>query len=285
MVDPADGLFASTYIGTVLPMRLVGVVPVVASNDLSQIAAILALVSLCRLWTDPTGRLLKKLWYRLLFVASMITLVITQTRGAYAAFLIGLGLLLVFARRYLVLALGGTLASGAGMLLLMFTNFGTKVQEFLLRGQAVEQAGGLSGRLELWQISFRKILEQPLTGYGGFAGSRFVVMVMAKNNLGSNVLNVYIDTMLNIGFWGLSLLLMLVGLVGWQLFRSVYRSSATQSERSLAMELSLAYTIVVISSMESGNITTHPMLSFLILLGFAEFLRRRNKIQSVQPRG
>jgi O-antigen ligase len=280
VVDPSDALFADPYIGSALPMRLVGVMPVVASNDLSQISAILALISLSRLWTDLHSQL-RKNGYRLLFVASLITLVITQTRGAYAAFLIGFALLLVFSRRYLVLAIGGGVASGAVALMLAFTNIGTKVGQFLMRGQAVEQTGALSGRIELWQLSFRKILEQPLTGYGGFAGSRFVVMVMAKNRLGSNVLNVYIDAMLNVGVWGLLLLLWLVGLVGWQLFRSVYRSSATQSERSLATELSLAYSIVVISSMESGNITTHPMLSFLVVLGFAEFLRRRNKIYPV----
>jgi O-antigen ligase len=151
-----------------------------------------------------------------------------------------------------------------------------------MRGQAAEQTGNLSGRLELWQISVRKILEQPLTGYGGFAGSRFVVMVMAKNHLGSNVLNVYLDAMLNIGVWGLLLLLVLLGLVGWQLLRSIYRSSSSAMERSLAMELFVTYVIVVISSMESGNITTHPMLSFLIVLGFAEFLRRRNKFRNIR---
>jgi O-antigen ligase len=281
VIDPAEGLFADPYIGSVMPVRLVGVMPVVASNDLSQIGAILALVSLCRLWTDPAAQS-KKQRYRLLFGASLITLVITQTRGAYAAFLIGFIALLIFARRYGLLVLGGILASGAGMLLLLFTNFGTKVQEFLMRGQAAEQTGNLSGRLELWQISVRKILEQPLTGYGGFAGSRFVVMVMAKNHLGSNVLNVYLDAMLNIGVWGLLLLLVLLGLVGWQLLRSIYRSSSSAMERSLAMELFLAYVIVVISSMESGNITTHPMLSFLIVLGFAEFLRRRNKFRNIR---
>ncbi len=279
-VDPADGLFASTYIGTVLPMRLVGVVPVVASNDLSQIAAILALVSLCRLWTDATGQLLKKLWYWLLFVASIVTLVITQTRGAYAAFLIGVVVLLIFARRYWVLVAGGTFASGAVTLLLIFTKFSTKLQEFLLRGETTTQANGLSGRLEVWQISIRKILEQPWAGYGGFAGARFVVL--ERNNSWSDALNVFIDAMLNIGVLGPLLILILIGLVGWQLYRSVYRSSATQSERFLAMELSLAYTIIVISSMESGNIITHPMLSFLAVLGFAEFLRRRHKIRNVR---
>ena len=281
LVDPSKALFGDLNLRSApLPLRLQGVMPVVPFNELSEISAILALISLCRLWIDPSSQL-KKTWYRLLFVASIITLAITQTRGAYASFAVGLVVLLVFARRYLVLAVGGILASGAGMLLLMFTNFGPRMREFLLRGETTEAAGGLSGRLDVWQLSIQKILEKPVTGYGGFAGARFAVLT--KNTTWSDALNLYIDAMLNIGVLGLLLLLVLVASIGWMLFRSVYRASATPSESYLAMELSLAFTIIVISSMESGAIITHPMLSFLILLAFAEFLRRRHKIRNVQP--
>ncbi len=282
VVDPADALFADRRLGSILPMRLVGVIPVVPCNELSEIRAILALVSLCRLLMDPSVQLRKKNWYRLLFVSSMITLVITQTRGAYASFVIGVVVLLVFARRYLVLAFGGILASGVGTLLLMFTNFGTRMREFLMRGETSAQTGGLSGRLEVWQISIQKILEKPWIGYGGFAGARFVALT--KNTTWSDALNAYIDATLNLGVLGLLLLLIVVASIGWILFRAVYRSSAAQPESYLAMELFLAYTIVVIGSMESGAVITHPMLSFLILLGFAEFLRRRNKIENVEQR-
>jgi O-antigen ligase len=274
VVDPADALFADRYLGSVLPVRLVGVMPVVPCNDLSAISAILALVSLCRLWTGPSTHLGRKSWYRVLFAASMITLVITQTRGAYASFILGLVVLLIFMRRYVVLVLSGITALVSGALLLAFTNLGDKLRDFLLRGETPDQANGLSGRLEIWQVSIQKIMEKPLTGYGGFAGSRFL---LTRTTVSSNALNVYVDALLNVGVFGLSVLLILIALIGWQLFRSVYRSSATRPERDLAMELSLAYMIIVILSMESGNITVHPMLPFLTLLGFAEFLRRRGQ--------
>ena len=165
----------------------------------------------------------------MIFVASIITLVITQTRGVYASFLIGFALLLFFARRHRLLALGGIVAATAGSLILAFTHVGEKMQEFLLRGETTQSANGLSGRLELWEISIKKILEQLWTGYGGFAGSRFVVMPLAENKIASSVLNVYLDAMLNIGIWGLLLLLPLLGLIAWQFLRLIYRSSAPQS--------------------------------------------------------
>jgi O-antigen ligase len=281
VIDPSDGLFGDPYLSSVLPIRLVGVVPVVPSNELSEISGIIGLVALCRLWTSSNTQSVK-IWYRFLFVASMITMVITQTRAVFAAFLIGLALLLVFTHRYLLLVLGGVLASGIGTVLLGFTNFVARMHEFLLRGETSEQAAGFSGRMEIWQMSIHKIAEQPWIGYGGFAGARFAVL--PKNSTAwSDAMNVYIDAMLNIGVLGLLLILVLVASVGWQLFRSVYRSSATPAERSLAMELCLAYTIVLIVNMESGAIIQHPMMSFLVLLGFAEFLRRRHKFTIVQP--
>lgn len=281
LIDPADGLYGDPYLSSILPMRLVGVVPVVPSNELSEISGILGLVALCRLWTTsntPSA----KIWYWLLLAASMVTMVVTQTRAVFAAFLIGFALLLLFTHRYILLVVGGVLASGIATVLLLFTNFADKVHEFLLRGETSQQAAGFSGRMEIWQMSIHKIAEQPWIGFGGFAGARFAVLP-TSTTVWSDAMNVYIDAMLNIGVLGLVLILGLVIAVGWQLFRSVYRSSSTPAEKSLAMELSLAYTIIFIVNMESGAIIQHPMMSFLLVLGFAEFLRRRHKFQDVQP--
>ena len=128
----------------------------------------------------------------------------------------------------------------------------------------------------MWQLSIQRILERPLTGYGGFAGSKFVVL--SKDSLWSSTLNSYIDTTLNPGIPGLLLLLVLVISVGWLLFRSANRFALLPSENYLAIELSLAYTVILVRSVESGNLITHPMLEFLTLLAFAEFLRRRNRV-------
>jgi O-antigen ligase len=271
IVDPGDAFFSDPSVRSmVLPARLVGLVPVVACNELSEISAVLALVALSRLFVDPEAQNSRSR-YRVLFGIALITLVITQTRGAFASFLIGLVVLLILTRRYRLAAVAGISSALVAMALLLFTNFGATATSFLLRGQSVDQASGISGRGEIWQQALTSILESPWIGYGGFAGSRFVVFT--KNSLGSSSLNSYIDGALNIGIGGALILLFVAVWVGRSLFRSIDRSELWRPESCLALEMFLALIIILVGSLESGNLVTHPPLSFLIVLGAAEVLR------------
>jgi O-antigen ligase len=250
IVDPSEALFSDPTVRIMaLPARLVGVVPVVACNELSAASAVLALVALCRLFTDP-GAQNRKGRYRVLLIAAVATLIITQTRGAYASFLIGPALLL-------------------------FTNFGTTAMSFLLRGQSVDQASGISGRGEIWQDSLSKILEHPWIGYGGFAGARFAVF--SQNSIGASSLNSYIDSALNIGVWGPMILLIVIVAVGWSLLKSIDGSELSRVDSCLALEMFMAFVIILVSSFESGDLVTHPPLFFLTILGASEVLRRERK--------
>jgi len=217
-VDPSEALFSDPNLRVIpLPMRLVGIFPVVSCNDLSEICATLGLVALCRMWIDPEKQH-SKFWYRLLFGASMVSLVITQTRGSFVAFLVGFVALLILTRRYALAAAGGFMTVMVGGALLLFTNFGSAAQNFFNRGQNAQQVGGFSGRLQTWTNSYYAIMEHPILGYGGFAGSRFVVL--DKNSPDSSSLNSFIDSALDIGIVGAIIILMVVVLVGWTLFRN-----------------------------------------------------------------
>jgi O-antigen ligase len=275
VVDPAEALFSDPTVGLMgLPARLVGIFPVASCNELSELSAVLALVALCRLYVDPEAQD-KKGRYRLLLAAAIATLIITQTRGAFAAFFVGLVLLLILTRRYRLAAVAGISSSLVGMALLLLTNFGKAATSFLLRGQTVDQASGISGRGEIWQEALTSILEHPLIGYGGFAGARFVVL--SKNSVGSSSLNSYVDAALNIGVGGVLIVLLVAFLVGWSLFKSIDRFEPWKVESGLALEMFLAFVILFIMSFESGNLVTHPPLTFLIIVGAAEILRLHRK--------
>jgi heme A synthase len=274
-VDPSEALFSDPNVRIIpLPMRLVGVVPVVSCNDLSEICATLGLVALCRLWVDPDAQR-SKFWYRLLFVAAIVTLVITQTRGSFVAFMIGLVSLLILTRRYILAAVGGFASLVVGTGLLLFTNFGSTAQNFFNRGENADQTAGLSGRLETWTNSYDNILKHPFIGYGGFAGARFVVL--NKNSPGSSSLNSFIDGALDIGIMGPVILLVVLILVGWTLFKSTTGSRSGRPESCLALEMFVAFVILVVRSVESSNLITHPMLSFLTIVGAAQVLRYERK--------
>jgi O-antigen ligase len=280
-LDPADALFSDPST-RIMPLhaRLVGVVPIVSCNDLSEICAVLALVALCRLLVDPEAAK-RKARYRVLFVAAIVTLIFTQTRGSFLAFIVGVVLLLILTRRYRLVAACGVTALLVGTALLSFTNVGTNTKNFLLRGQSVDEVSGFSGRGEVWQASFDKIAEHPLTGYGGFAGARFVVLPV--NSLGSSNLNSYVDGALDIGVCGPIILITALLSIGWNLVKSIDGADLSRPDSALALEMLLAFTVLLIRSVESSNLTTQPMLSFLVILGAAEVLRRERRSLLVEP--
>ena len=82
VIDPTDALFGDpTSHLAAMHIRLLGLVPVVSYNDLSEIAAILGLVALCRIFLDEESQHKKtRLWC--LFGVAIVTLVVTQTRGS-----------------------------------------------------------------------------------------------------------------------------------------------------------------------------------------------------------
>lgn len=274
-VDPSDALFGDYSMHlAVLPIRLVGVMPVISCNDLSEVAAILALVALCRIFLDEESEN-KKTRNWCLFGVAFVTLVVTQTRGSFLAFLVGLVVLLILSRRYILVTVGG-ITSIILIPLVFLTSLGTSVQAFFLRGETVEGATGMSGRVDTWQASIDKIAQHPWSGYGGFAGGKFVIL--SRNSLGSDTLSSYFDSLLNLGVFGLVILLIVLILVGTLLYRSIRDSRLLASENYLALEIFLAFTVVLIRSFESSNLITHPMLAFLTIVGVAEFLRRRRQL-------
>ena len=270
IVDPGDALFGDPSVRIMaLPARLVGVFPVVACNELSEISAILGLVALARLMVNPEAQK-KKMAYRLLFLFSMTTLIITQTRGAFAAFFIGLVLLLLLTGRFRLAAVAGVFSFLAGFFLLLFTNFGASATNFLMRGQTAKETSGISGRGETWAEAISKILEHPLIGYGGFAGARFVVL--SKNSISSSSLNTYIDSALNIGIAGPIILFIVVFATGRSLWKSIDTRDLARPDSALALEMFLAFVIMMVLSMESSNLITHPPLGFLAIIGAAQVL-------------
>ena len=270
-VDPGEALFSDPNLRVIpLPARLVGVIPVVSCNDLSEIAATLGLVALCRIWIDPE-RQYSRFRYWMLFAFSMVSLIITQTRGSFIAFLVGLVALLLLTRRYAFAAAGAFVTTMVGGALVLLTNFGSSAANFFNRGQNAKQAGGFSGRLETWTNSYYAIIERPILGWGGFAGSRFAVL--DKNSSDSSSLNSFIDCALDIGIVGVIIVLVLVVLVGWMLYRNTKNSRPWTLQSAMAVEMFIAFIVLMIRSVESSNLITHPMLSFLTIIGAAEMFR------------
>ena len=264
IVDPADAWMEGYSYGP-LRIRLEGVYPILDANSIGEYCAILASISLCRILDDPDHKY-DRAWYRLLFTGTIITLIFTQTRAAVAAFVVALILLFVFTRRILLgTVLGITTAVGASVILL-FTNFGNTLMSYFLRGQTVAEAEGMSGRADLWQFAIHKIIERPWTGYGGYAGGRFVVLPGLGMPGKSDVLNTMVESFIDLGIFGVLVLVVVFAGIWWNLFRASRSSNLNARERHFAVELLLAMSIVTTRSFVAGNITSHAALAFLTIL-------------------
>ncbi len=104
----------------------------------------------------------------LLFIAWLLmagVLVLTKSRGAYLATGIGMFLIIVLWRRWLLVALPLAAALGA---LVLFQVGGQNLADILLGGQAIagQAIGGWERRSDIWSTALSMIRDFPLTGIG-----------------------------------------------------------------------------------------------------------------------
>jgi O-antigen ligase len=271
IVDPADALEKGQVLGP-LGYQLKGVSPALSSNSIGEFSAILGIVVLSRLLLHR-GEQSDRGWYRLLLVGSLITLIFSQARSAIGGFLFGTVVLLFLSRRFLLAALLGL----AGAVVFTLTDSAQYVWSFLLRGQQQQQFESLSSRVEWWQFAWQQFLQHPWTGYGAFAGGRFVVMAGLQLPSTPDLHSVYVETLVDTSLWGLIPLIMTLLAVWFYLLRSVRHARVSHSESCLAIELTAVVAVLSVKSVFNSNLISHPALPFLAVLGFAELMRRRQE--------
>lgn len=253
-----------------LGIRLHGVLPAVSSNDVGTFAGILALIALCRL-LPIAGKKSDRTWYILLFTASMATMVLSQTRSAIAGFFFGVFLLLYFSKR-----LGrSALLTFVVAPLLIASSVGGLIWAYLIRGQSTQQLDTLSSRIEWWSFAWQKFMERPLVGYGAYAAGRFAVLAKHGLTKTSTMHSDYLSIIVGTGIWGL--IPFLVALLGtwWLLAQYLRHSPVMSTDQQLAYEAIAVLGLLTLRSVFMTMLTWHPPLDYLVVLGYAEFLRRR----------
>lgn len=274
VVDPVGALKLNAPGEGPLNGRLNGLVPIIDANSVGEWSAILGIIALCRLLYDPERKFDHR-WYFLLFASATVTMIYAQTRAANAGFFIAVVLLLLLTRKYSLaafLCVGGSLATAT---MLLYTNAGQVIAGYLMRGQSLQRAQDVSGRLEMWVFGIHKFLERPLIGYGGYAGGRFVVLTGIGRYETGDILSSWLEPLVDVGILGTILIAIVVGMVWWSLLRSRRSPLLELSERRLAIELSCAMTIITARSFVTGNLIVHDAMPFLLTLGYAELVRRR----------
>jgi exopolysaccharide production protein ExoQ len=274
VIDPADAFNVGAG-GLFLIPQLNGVFPVLAANGVGTMGAILALVAISRL-TMPVGERTFRGWYVALAGFAIVTMILADCRSATFGFLVGI-LVLLFFTRHLV---SGTFVLASGAVLALLSGAGKNIMLYLARGQHTKELEGLSGRVDFWRFAWQKFLERPFTGWGGFAGGRFLILPQITDpsqpmpsDLHSNIMEPLVDT----GIFGLLFILLALFGVWWYLYKGYRSPRLNASEARFAAECMVVLALLSVRFTVSDFTTIYPGLPFLAILCYAESVRRRLK--------
>jgi len=265
---PSEAIIASPG---VLGFQLQGVMPAISANGVGDLGAVLGAVSLVRLLSED-GR---KAAYIGVLIAGAVTMVVAQSRTPILAFCIACFVVL-FALKRMTRAVAGVLA-----LIALWTSPARElIASYFRRGQNAELMSTLSGRVDLyWLPALEALSKRWLTGWGAYAGGRFVVIAESSSTvvreIGSGLENAFLETALGLGLVGLLLLALTVAVVWRAAVRLAVASRTAGRPDSLLIE---AMAILAIESVRSlfsaGPFIWHPLIRFSLVLGVLEWYRR-----------
>lgn len=252
--------------------ELTGVFPSQSANGLGTFGAIISIVALYRLLAGKMERS-DRGWYQMILIFGLVTMFMTEARSAIGAFLAATILLLVLTRRVVT----GTIIGVGTAFVLAISGIGRSLIDYLMRGQTAFQFNSVTGRTEVWAVAWQKIAERPFIGWGAYAGGRFVVLPLLHKSAAADVDSTIVETLLDTGVIGLVALLLVVFVAGYFLLRAYKSRRLDYAERGLALECLLVLTVMAFRCAFVSNLTRHPALPFLAVVGFAELVRRRLK--------
>jgi O-antigen ligase len=274
VVSPGQALIPASG---VLPVQLNGFIAQVHPNTVGELGAIFTIAAVSRLLSREYKRHNRALLLALLSIGAA-TMILAQTRSAIIGFFFGLALVLYFSRRLGLIAFLGI----AAVLLVLLTDVGTLGEEFLRRGQSTQLLESLSGRVDWWEFGWHEFLKQPWIGLGAYTG-RFEVLAKLGEIETSSIHNTYLDALINVGVVGLLPLIAALLGIWYQLMRTLRRYRYDSPERRLALEAVGILSVLTVRSFFTTGLIWHPSLFFLLILGYAELLRRQWKHLVSQP--
>jgi O-antigen ligase len=241
-----------------------------SSNDVGTFAAMIALLSLARLFPASYQRF-NKSWYGLLLLCSVITMILAQTRSAFAGIAFGGFFIVLFSKRG---KLGAVFTFIVAPILAVST-MGGLILSFLERGETRQQLATLSSRADWWSFAWQTFLERPLLGFGAYAAGRFAVLAKIGQGSTSSLHSDYLDVLVGTSIWGMIPFIVTLVATWWLLLRYVRDTSVDPEDRQLIYEGLAIFALLTFRSFFSDVMTWHPPLAFFAILCCVEQLRRK----------
>jgi O-antigen ligase len=258
--------------------KLQGVFPQVSSNGVGDFAAIIGTVVgarlLCRPREGAAGQRLTKssrLIYTLVLAFAAITMILAQSRSPILGFLLAMIVVSIAAHRYRIFLLATVFLCA-----MFFSNYGgvnDVTYDYMKRGQDEGNVESLSGRTGYWEAAFDATLEQPVGGYGAYAGGRYVLDRIDNSGV-SSLHNTYMELFVGTGVVGLAILVAgLLATLYW-LFRLRSRAALHPVSWSLWVESLGVLTVMLLRSAFSVPFIWSHVLTLGLILIFITVLRK-----------
>lgn len=248
--------------------QIQGLFPRVAANGVGDLGAVIGIIALVRFLYAKGG---SRRFYLAVLIMGLITLIFSQSRTPLIGILLAVPLVMFLDKRMTLLTAGALIIS----LMLSLTHLGDVFWQFFLRGQSQELFLSLSGRTYYWQSAMEFVKENPIFGHGAYAAGRFLVAKEFESTL-SSLHGTWPEVLIGTGIAGL--LPLLVAVVGtWMvLLRAPRRRLCAMDPlwQQLRLEAVGVMTLLSVRSIFSVSFIWHPALTWLLVLGYAEFLRR-----------
>ncbi len=251
-----------------LGVQIEGVFPKIAANGVGQISALIALISLVRFLLYSRDHK----FYFLVFVVSVITLIFSQSRSPLVGFLLGVVLILFLSRKIKWFLFSISIVS-----IMVFIGLMHIFMDFFIRGQSADLFWSLSGRVPAWKVAFSVFKENPVLGYGAYAAGRFLVS-LKHGYLMSSLHSDWVETLIGTGILGVTFLFISL-LTVWL---TILKASSLRSLlcRQLRLETLSILTLLTFRSVFSVPLIWHPAIPWLLVVGFAQFLKIKNACSS-----
>ena len=186
-----------------IPYQLGGVLPAVSSNGLGLLGVLLLYWSIGRLLAPQHEYHVRPSVTKLVAFLGFVTLIVAQYRTGYVSALVALVVLLALRGRM-------TMAAVLVLIAVVASLWGPTIvetaQPVALRGQTVERASELSGRVGWWTASIPIWKKSPIIGRGLLTGTRFEVLSELGRGFTSTIHGTWIEALVGTGLVGISLL-------------------------------------------------------------------------------
>jgi O-antigen ligase len=257
----------------ILGFQLQGAFPQMATNAVGDFAAILGTVSLTRVLSRSGAISARsKLVYLLVLGFSLLALFLAQSRSPIIAFLLAAIIVSISYKRFWLLLIVVSLSPT------LFLNYGEVTTEYLRRGQVDGNIESLSGRITYWQAALEAVGNQPLGGYGAYAGGRYILDRAVPGASGvSSLHNTYMEALAGTGIVGLGILIAGLGVTWFALLKLQSFAASSAVSRLLWVESLGILVVLSVRSMFSVPFIWTNVLTFGLILIYVTVLGRLKK--------